>query len=95
MAKRKTPKVKDLKPKIEKLENDELTKLQKIVGTLDMRYSQLGKIDVEKHAIMHAVARTQDELKLMQTQLEDKYGTGVDIDIRTGEIKEQDGQVNS
>jgi len=91
MAKRKTPKVKDLKPQVKTLEKDELTNLQKIVGTLDMRYSQLGKIDVEKHAIMHAVARTQDELKLMQTQLEDKYGQDVDIDLRTGEIKEKNG----
>jgi len=95
MAKRKTPKVKDLKPKVKTLEKDELTALQKIISTLDLRYNQLGKIEVEKHAILHFVARTQDELKLMQTKLEDKYGEDVDIDLRTGEIKEKNGQVNS
>jgi|TARA_R100000482_G_scaffold124024_1_gene75494 hypothetical protein len=91
MAKRKTPKVKDLKPQINTIEKNELTDLQKVVGTLDMRYAQLGKIESEKHQILHIVAGHRDELQLLQSKFEDKYGDNVDIDIRTGEIKERNG----
>ena len=85
MAKRKTPKVKDLKPQINTIEKNELTDLQKVVGTLDMRYAQLGKIESEKHQILHIVAgHSLKELsleRLMILLFSTKYQSGTFVGV--------------
>tara|TARA_Y100001937_G_scaffold50133_1_gene69808 strand:- start:195 stop:482 length:288 start_codon:yes stop_codon:yes gene_type:complete len=95
MAKRKTPKVKDLKVKADKITAEELTELQRVVSGLELRYMEVGKIENQKHQVLHQIAGLQDNIKLLQTKLEDKYGKNVDIDVRDGSIKEKDGKVNS
>tara|TARA_R100001591_G_scaffold48466_1_gene59159 strand:- start:800 stop:1087 length:288 start_codon:yes stop_codon:yes gene_type:complete len=95
MAKRKTPKVKDLKVKADKITAEELTELQRVVSGLEVRYMEVGKIENQKHQVLHQIAGLQDNIKLLQTKLEDKYGKNVDIDVRDGSIKEKDGKVNS
>tara|TARA_R100001440_G_scaffold1141_1_gene3753 strand:+ start:1186 stop:1473 length:288 start_codon:yes stop_codon:yes gene_type:complete len=95
MAKRKTPKVKDLKVKADKITAEELTELQRVVSGLELRYLEVGKIENQKHQVLHQIAGLQDNIKLLQTKLEDKYGKNVDIDVRDGSIKEKDGKVNS
>ena len=94
MGKRKTPKVKDLKASAKSITADELTELQTLVQKLDNGHMQLGKLDSSKHQILHALAGVKDEVKLLQTKLEDKYGN-VDINIKDGSIKNTtNGQVN-
>ena len=94
MAKRKTPKVKDLKPKAEKLTQEELNELQSYVRGLDIINLEVGRLETAKHIKMHESAAIQDKLKVLQAKLEKTYGD-VDIDIRDGAIKEKDGQADS
>jgi hypothetical protein len=98
MAKRKTPKSKeivDLKPQAEKLTQEELTELQTTVGKVDRLHLEIGKVEAQKHNFLHMLAGVQDEIKLLQTKLEDNYGS-VDIDVRDGTIKaKENGQADS
>tara|TARA_R100001015_G_scaffold18606_2_gene12215 strand:- start:9 stop:305 length:297 start_codon:yes stop_codon:yes gene_type:complete len=98
MAKRKTKKSKeviDLKPKAEFITADELTSIREVVSRLDGLQMHLGKIEVQKHQVLHQVAGLNDEVKVQQAKLEDKYGK-IDIDLKDGAIKHpEDGEVNS
>ena len=98
MAKRKTPKSEkfvDLKPQAEKLTQEELTELQTTVSKVDRLYLEIGKVEAQKHSFLHMLAGVQDEIKLLQTKLEDTYGS-VDIDVRDGTIKtKESGQADS
>ena len=94
MAKRKTPKVKDLIVKADKITTEELKELQDLVRFIDMVSLDVGRLEAAKHKKIHEIAISQDKLKLLQGKLEGKYGN-VDIDIRDGSIKEQDGKADS
>ena len=98
MAKRKTKKSKeviDLKPKAEFITADELTSIREVVSKLDGLQLHLGKLDVQKHQVLHQIAGLNDEIKLQQADLESKYGK-IDIDLKDGAIKHpENGEVNS
>ena len=94
MAKRKTPKVKDLKVKADKLEEQELDNLQTLVKSIDALHLNIGRTRAAEHSMLHTLAGKQDEVKLMQANLQDKYGDA-DIDVRTGSLKYNDGQADS
>ena len=95
MAKRKTPKSKkvvDLKPKAEKITEEQLTEIRGLVRQIDGIHNEIGKIEATKHQFLHRLAGINDEVKIVQGKLVDEYGN-VDIDISTGAIKENE-QVN-
>lgn len=98
MAKRKTPKSKkivDLKPKAEFITEEELTLVRELVSKLDGLQLHLGKLDVQKHQVLHQIAGFNDQIKLQQAELENKYGK-IDIDLKDGAIKHPEhGEVNS
>ena len=96
MAKRKTPKgdkIIDLKPKAEKITDEQLKKVQNVVNTLNRAQLELGMIETKKHSLLHTVMTIQDQLTLMQSEFEKEYGTN-DINIQTGEINYEDGETN-
>tara|TARA_R100000908_G_C3675027_1_gene96277 strand:- start:299 stop:598 length:300 start_codon:yes stop_codon:yes gene_type:complete len=96
MAKVKTPKkekIVDLKPKAEKITNEQLKKVQSVVNTLNRAQLELGMIETKKHSLLHTVMTIQDQLTLMQSEFEKEYGTN-DINIQTGEINYEDGEAN-
>ena len=97
MAKRKTPKsdkIVDLKPKAEKLTEEELKNLQNIAGRFDLFHQEIGILEGKKHQILHAVQNLQEAMLKEQNKLEEKYGQ-CDVDIRTGELKyPENGQVD-
>jgi len=96
MAKRKTPKVKDLKVTPETITADELTELQTVIRKTDNGSVQLGRLEIQKHQILHVIAGLQDELKLLRVKLEKKYGENVDINLSDGTLTQQtNGEVNS
>ena len=95
MAKRKTPKVKDLKVKADKLEEKELQDLQSLVKTIDMLHLNIGRTRSAEHDMLHKLAGFNDEVKLMQSNFQDKYGDA-NIDVRTGTLTyENNGQADS
>ena len=87
MAKRKTPKVKDLRP--ETITQEQLEKLQSVIRTINQGQQQLGIIESQKHNILHDVMQVQAMLQEVQKELHDEYGT-YDINVANGAIKYND-----
>ena len=92
MAKRKTPKVKDLRP--QNVTADELKKLQELVNLVRQGEMQLGNIETKKHSLLHQITNVQDQIGLLQKEFEKTYGN-VDINITDGAISyPEDEQVD-
>ena len=87
MAKRKTPKVKDLRP--EKITDEQLKKVQNLINTLNRSQLEIGSVELKKHELMHNMAGLKDELVVLQKKFEEDYGT-FDININDGTINYQD-----
>ena len=92
MAKVKTPKKEkmvDLKPKAEKITDEQLQKVQNIVNAINRAQLELGMIETKKHSLLHQVANIQEQLTVMQAELEKEYGSG-DINIQDGTINRRE-----
>jgi len=86
MAKtKKMEKVVDLKPKAEKITNEQLKKVQDTVNGINRAQLEVGSLELRKHEMMHGVAGLRDELTLLQGEFEKEYGT-FDINIQDGTI---------
>ena len=93
MAKRKTPKVKDLRP--EKITKEQLVKMQNVVRAVNEGQQQLGMLESQKHALLHDVMQLQTMIGKIQQELKEEYGN-IDINISDGAIKYlQDEQADS
>jgi len=97
MAKRKTPKgdkVVDLKPKAEKITEEQLQELQKSISTIQQIRDKVGGIEAQKHELLHQYNVLQDNLIKLRAEFEKDYGT-FDVDVRTGLINyDKDGEAN-
>tara|TARA_R110001606_G_C15368071_1_gene649233 strand:- start:58 stop:333 length:276 start_codon:yes stop_codon:yes gene_type:complete len=85
----KKEKVVNLAPKAKKITDEELKALQELAKSFENHYRELGVMSVRKHALNHAVQMLQGDMNEMQGKLKEQYGN-VDIDIVTGDIKEND-----
>ncbi len=97
MAKRKTPKVDkiiDLKPKAEKITDEQLQKVQGTVNAINRAQLDLGMMETRKHSLLHNIATIQDQLTILQGEFEKEYGT-YDIDIQTGIINYKEENVEA
>ena len=93
MAKRKTPKVKDLRP--EKISEEQLNKLQNLVKAVNEGNQQLGRIEVQKHNLLHDVMQVQDMIAQVQREFKEQYGD-IEVSISDGVIKyNEDEQADS
>ena len=93
MAKRKTPKVKDLRP--QNVTAEELKKLQELVNMIRQGEMQLGNIETKKHSLLHQITGVQEQVSLLQKEFQKTYGK-VDINITDGAISyPEDEQANS
>tara|TARA_R100000781_G_scaffold89120_1_gene54861 strand:+ start:203 stop:481 length:279 start_codon:yes stop_codon:yes gene_type:complete len=92
MAKRKTPKA---KPSKNNITNEELKQIQDLVRQIRAQQSEVGVLETKKHSLLHAITQTQQAFGQLNKSLEETYGSNVDIDINSGEIKQQDEQANS
>ncbi len=84
MAKTKE-KIVDLKPKAEKITEEQLKKVQKIVNGINRGNLEIGSMEVKKHEMLHGIAGLRDELTVLQSEFEKEYGT-FDINIQDGTI---------
>ena len=89
----KKEKVVDLKPKAEKISEEQLKKVQETVNNINRLQIELGMLETRKHSMLHKVARIQEKLVLMQTEFEKEYGTS-DINIQDGTINYKDEQTD-
>jgi len=99
MAKRKTPKVDkvvDLKPKAEKITDEQLKKLQKSVGNINRAKTELGALELQKHSIVKIIEELGSALNELRTEFKNDYGTD-NININDGSImySEENGKANS
>ena len=81
----KKEKVVDLKQKVDKISAQHLTELQSIVNTLNATQFNIGKIEVQKHKLLHELAAVQDNITMLQDKMTKEYGT-FDINIDDGTI---------
>ncbi len=85
MAKRKTPKTVDLKPRAEKITDQQLEQLQKSIGTIQQIRDQIGGIETQKHELLHQYGSIQDLLVKLRAEFEKEYGT-YDVNVNDGVI---------
>jgi|TARA_R100000084_G_scaffold108039_1_gene69658 uncharacterized membrane protein len=74
----------NLKP--EKISEEHLNEVQSVVSKINELRMEIGRLETNKHALLHSHAGLQDELKLVQDKLEKEYGT-CNINIQDGSIK--------
>jgi len=81
MAKRKTPKME----KVTTIETTELDAIQDLVSKTNQGNLEIGRLETQKHKVMHMMQDNDKVMMELQGTLEEKYGK-VNIDIKTGEI---------
>ena len=89
MAKRKTPKVKDLRP--EKLNEEQIKQVQQVISLSNKIKLELGNISVRQHTLLHEMDTVNKQISEINQDLEKEYGK-IDVDISTGEIKYLDDE---
>ena len=70
-----------------KLSEKELKSLQENVSKLNQVHIELGRLENQKHKILHQVNEIESLFDELQKELEEKYGK-VNINIETGEFEE-------
>ena len=78
-------KVIDLKPKVDKISEDHLKELQQVVSGINNIQFNIGKLEVQKHKMLHDLAINNDKVLLLQEKLEKEYGT-YDVNLDDGTI---------
>jgi|TARA_R100001591_G_scaffold118495_2_gene141645 hypothetical protein len=82
----------DLKPKAEKITEEQLTELQKLVNDNNALAFKIGNLESQKHMLVHDHAQVQGKITNMQVKFEEEYGT-FDINLKDGTINyPEDGE---
>ena len=89
----KKEKMVDLKPKVDKITDEQLKKLQTTVSSINQIQMEVGRMETQKHSIMHNLAVTQKTLIDLQDEFKKDYGT-FDINITNGLINYKDEQTD-
>ena len=84
---KKSNKVVDLKP--EAISKDQLEKVQNIVSAVNKLHADIGKIEAQKHNLLHTLAQGNDQLNEVQEEIRKEYGE-VNINIQDGTIEYKD-----
>ena len=85
-------KVIDLKPKAEKITEDQLQQLQSVVNDNNAIQFRVGALEAQKHELMHQQAGIQTKIVELQDTFSREYGT-LDINLKDGTINyPEDGQ---
>jgi hypothetical protein len=79
----KKEKAVDLKP--QNITGEQLEKLQQVVNNINRVTMEVGRIESQKHRLLHDAVTFQQEIKAMQDLFQEEYGT-VNINVETGEI---------
>ena len=81
----KKEKMVDLKPKVDKISNEHLTDLQKVINLINNVQFNIGKIESQKHNLLHELSGVQKQIIDMQDMFTKEYGTH-DINVSDGTI---------
>ena len=69
----------------EKINEQQLARLQASVKTVDQLTHEVGQIEVRKHALMRAMETVQTRIEAIRVELKDEYGTD-NINLQDGVI---------
>ena len=78
-------KIVDLKPKVDKISDEHLKELQGIVNIVNNVQFNIGKIEGQKHNLLHELVLSQNKIMEMQGKLSKEYGS-FDVNITDGTI---------
>ena len=84
----------ELKVKAEQVSEAHLKQMQQTVNTINQLQFNVGKIEAQKHTLLHNLSITQDRINVLQDTLMKEYGS-VDIDLETGKINWPDENSDS
>jgi len=81
----KKEKIVDLKPKVDKISDKHLEELQGVLNITNNLQYNIGKLEGQKHNLLHELSITQKRIIDMQDMLSKEYGT-YDVNIADGTI---------
>ena len=81
----KKEKLVDLKPKVDKISDEHLKELQEIVNVINNVQFNIGKIEGQKHNLLHELGLAQKKILDFQDILNKEYGS-FDVNIADGTI---------
>ena len=90
MAKTKE-KVVELKPKVDKISDEHLKELQRVVNIINNLHFQIGQLEGQKHTLLHELGVTQKKIVDMQEKFSKEYGT-FDINVTDGTINKKEDE---
>ncbi len=92
----KDVKVEDIAQDVNKITDEELKSVQEKVNAINQVQMQIGGLEVQKAIGIESLKAAQQELKVIQTSLEETYGK-VSVNLKDGtitEIPEEDESVD-
>ena len=75
----------DLKPKVDKISDEHLKEMQDIVNAINSIQFNIGKIEGQKHSLLHELVVSQKKILDLQSTFSKEYGS-FDINIMDGTI---------
>jgi len=75
----------DLKPKVDKITEEELKNLQTVVDQNNAIQFRIGAIETQKHELVHQHSNVQKAIAKVQSDFSKKYGT-FDVNLADGTI---------
>ena len=66
-----------------KITEEQLKQLQEQEGKKNAIKHDIGLLETQKHALLHAFANVQEEQDKLKTQLEDEYGK-INVNLQEG-----------
>jgi len=72
-----------------KVTDEQLKRLQEIVGAMNGATTRVGQIETQKHAVLHDLTLMRQDLLKFQAELEEEYGK-VNVNIQDGTISEKE-----
>tara|TARA_R100000152_G_C6766251_1_gene191203 strand:- start:67 stop:396 length:330 start_codon:yes stop_codon:yes gene_type:complete len=79
--------------KPEKINEEQLARLQSSIKTVDKLTTDVGTIEVRKYALMKAMEQVQRRIEQLRVELKEEYGTD-NINIQDGTITYSDTTSN-
>tara|TARA_R110000824_G_scaffold46047_10_gene132700 strand:- start:1436 stop:1723 length:288 start_codon:yes stop_codon:yes gene_type:complete len=71
--------------KPEKVTNEELNKIQRLLDNMNRAQVQIGGIEVQKYEMLQSISMLRNQLIVLRDDLKKNYGTD-DVNIDTGVI---------
>ena len=75
----------ELKVKADKISEEHLKQIKNLVNSINSLQFNIGKIEAQKHKLLHNMTITQDRISVFQDTLVKEYGT-FDVNIEDGTI---------